>query len=199
MNMRKESNNSMKSSKISNGVRKLKLPLENKDIRNLKVGESLLISGKLYTMRDAVHVILTDLIKKKKKLPLSLKGIAIYYAGPTPSPRGKVIGSCGPTTSARMDEFTPSLLRKGVKVMMGKGRRSSVVKDAIKRYRAVYLLAPSGCGALLSKKIKAKKLIAYKNLGPEAIYELEVKDFPVLVGIDSKGKDIFKEKSQDFG
>ena len=131
------------------------------------------------------------MLKNRRRTPISLKGIAIYYTGPTPSPSSRVIGSCGPTTSARMDMFTPMLLKAGVKVMIGKGRRSKKVKDAIKKYKAVYFLAPAGCGALLSKKIMKKKVIAYKNLGSEAIYQLEVKDFPVIVGIDSKGKDIF--------
>ena len=172
--------------------KRLKLPLGDKDIHNLKGGESLLLSGKLYTARDAVHKILVNLIKNKKKLPIPIKGVTIYYTGPAPHPPRKVIGSCGPTTSARMDVFTPALLRAGVRAMIGKGRRSKAVKEAIKKYKAVYFLAPAGCGALLSRKITKRKLVAYKNLGPEAIYELKVKDFPVIVGIDSKGKDVFK-------
>ena len=173
-------------------MKRLNLPLRDKDIRRLKAGQSLLLSGRLYTARDAVHKILANLLKNRKKPPISLKGITIYYTGPAPAPPRRVIGSCGPTTSARMDVFTPPLLRAGVKAMIGKGRRSKTVKEAIKKYRAVYLLAPAGCGALLSGRIAQKKLIAYKNLGPEAIYELKVKDFPVIVGIDSKGKDVFK-------
>jgi fumarate hydratase subunit beta len=173
-------------------MKKLNLPLRGLDISGLKAGQRLLLSGKIYTARDAAHQILVDLLKKKRRLPISLKGIAIYYAGPTPAPPKKIIGSCGPTTSARMDVFTPALLKAGVKIMIGKGRRQRVVKEAIKKYKAVYLLAPAGCGALLSKRIQGKRLIAYKELGPEAIYELEVKDFPVIVGIDSRGKDIFK-------
>lgn len=174
-------------------MKKINLPLKEKEISKLKAGQSLLLSGKVYTARDAVHKILVDLLKNKRKLPISIKGIAIYYAGPTPAPSHRVIGSCGPTTSARMDEFTPMLLKAGVKVMIGKGRRSKEVKDAMKKYRAVYFLAPAGCGALLSKKIIRKRIVAYKRLGPEAIYELEVKDFPVIVGVDSRGKDIFEE------
>lgn len=173
-------------------MRRLNLPLTDKEMRSLKAGQSLLLSGKVYTARDAVHKILADLLKSRRRTPISLRGIAIYYAGPTPAPPNRVIGSCGPTTSARMDMFTPILLRSGVKAMIGKGRRSKKVKDAIKRYKAVYFLAPAGCGALLSKRITKKRAAAYKNLGPEAIYELEVKDFPVLVGIDPRGKDIFK-------
>ena len=172
-------------------MRKLNLPLSDKEIQSLKMGQSLLLSGRVYTARDAVHKILTGLLKNKKRPPIQLKGAALYYAGPAPASPQRVIGSCGPTTSARMDGFTPILLKAGAKTMIGKGRRSEKVKEAIKKYKAVYLLAPAGCGALLSKKITKKKLIAYKKLGPEAIYELELKDFPVIVGIDSKGKDIF--------
>ncbi|MBL7072050.1 MAG: fumarate hydratase C-terminal domain-containing protein [Candidatus Omnitrophica bacterium] len=175
-------------------MNKLTLPLKKEEIRALKAGQSVLLSGIVYTARDAAHKILAELIKNRKKPPVSLKNITIYYAGPAPSPRNQVIGSCGPTTSARMDIFTPALLRSGVKAMIGKGRRSKEVKDSIIKYKAVYFLAPAGCGALLSKKITKKKMVAYKNLGPEAIYELEVKDFPVIVGIDSKGGDIFKKR-----
>ncbi len=176
-------------------MKKINLPLKDKDIQSLKAGESLLLSGRLYTARDAVHKILTNLLKDKKKPPMPLKGITIYYAGPAPAAPGRVIGSCGPTTSARMDVYTPALLKRGVKAMIGKGRRGKAVKEAIKKYKAVYFLAPAGCGALLSEKITKKKLIAYEKLGPEAIYELEVKDFPVIVGIDSKGRDVFEKKS----
>jgi len=176
-------------------MKSLKLPLKDSDIRSLKAGESLLLSGKIYTARDAVHKILVGLIKNKRRLLISLRGITIYYCGPTPAPPGRVIGSCGPTTSARMDAFTPILLKTGVKAMIGKGRRSKYVKEAIKKYRAVYFLAPAGCGALLSRRVKKKRLVAYEDLGPEAIYELEVENFPVIVGIDSKGKDIFEKSS----
>jgi fumarate hydratase subunit beta len=172
-------------------MKKLSLPLTDKDIKTLEAGENLLLSGKIYTARDAVHKMLAGLLKDKKRLPIPLKGITIYYAGPTPAPPNKIIGSCGPTTSARMDEFTPMLLKAGVKAMIGKGRRSKEVKRAIKKYKAVYFLAPAGCGALLSKRIIGKKIVAYKKLGPEAIYELEIDNFPAVVGIDCKGADIF--------
>jgi len=172
-------------------MKKLSLPLREDEIRTLKAGQSLLLSGRVYTARDAAHKILAALIRKKRGLPIPLRGAAIYYTGPAPAPRGRVIGSCGPTTSARMDVFTPMLIRKGVKAMIGKGRRSKDVREAIKKYKAVYFLAPAGCGAFLSKKITKKRVAAYKKLGPEAIYELEVKCFPVVVGIDCKGRDIF--------
>ena len=146
-------------------MKKLNLPLKDKEIRGLKAGENLLLTGTLYTARDAVHKILADLLQKKKKIPISLKGMAIYYAGPAPAPPGKAIGSCGPTTSARMDKFTPLLLRAGVKLMIGKGGRSKTVKEAIKRHKAAYLLAPAGCGALLSKRITKRKRLAIETKG----------------------------------
>ena len=173
-------------------MKNLNLPLTDKEIKNLKAGQNLLLSGKVYTARDAAHKILVGLIENKKKPPVSIRGIVIYYAGPAPAPPRKIIGSCGPTTSRRMDTFTPILLKAGMKGMIGKGRRGKKVKEAIKKYKAVYFLAPAGCGALLSKKIIRKKLRAYGKLGPEAIYELKIKDFPVIVGIDSKGRDVFK-------
>ena len=175
-------------------MKRVSLPITDKDIDRLKAGDRLLLTGTLYTARDAVHKMLAGALKKRKRLPVSLKGITVYYTGPTPTPRGKVIGSCGPTTSSRMDAFTPAMLKAGVKAMIGKGRRNAEVKRAIKKYKAVYFLAPAGCGALLSEKIKGKKIVAFKELGPEAIYELQIKDFPVVVGIDSRGKDIFGKR-----
>jgi len=173
-------------------MKRINLPLKDKDIRRLKAGEDLLLTGTIYTARDAVHEILASLLKNNKKLPISLKGITIYYAGPAPALPGEVIGPCGPTTSSRMDMFTPILLKAGMKGMIGKGRRDKSVKGAIKKHKAVYFLAPAGCGALLSKKVVKKKTVAYAELGPEAVYKLEIKDFPVIVGIDSKGRDVFK-------
>lgn len=173
-------------------MKRLNLPLRTNEIKALRRGENCLLSGRVYTVRDAVHKILADLLEKRKRLPIPLKGAAIYYAGPAPSPSNKIIGSCGPTTSSRMDKFTPALLKAGMKVMIGKGRRNKQVKEAMKKYGAVYFLAPAGCGALLSRRIIEKHTVAYKDLGPEAIYELIIKDFPVIVGIDSRGRDVFK-------
>jgi fumarate hydratase subunit beta len=163
------------------------------NIRKLKSGEEIVFSGFIYTARDQAHKKLIELIKKKKKLPFDLKNQIIYYCGPTATPKGKVIGSCGPTTSSRMDEFVEPLLKKGLLGMIGKGRRSRKVREAIKKHKAVYLVAPAGCGALLTKKVIAKKLICFKDLGPEAIYGLEVKDFPLIVAIDSKGRNIYPD------
>jgi fumarate hydratase subunit beta len=158
---------------------------------SLKPGEEILYSGVLFTARDQAHKRLVEAIKAKKKLPFDLRGAVIYYCGPTKTPKGKVIGSIGPTTSSRMDEFTPLLLKAGLKGMIGKGARSNEVKAAIKKYKAVYFLAFAGCGALLSRYVKRATAVAYKDLGPEAILKLEIKDLPLIVGVDSKGRSIY--------
>lgn len=165
--------------------------LKHKTLREFKAKDDILFTGCIYTARDQAHKRLVQTLRKGKKLPIDLRGKIIYYCGPTKTPKGKVIGSCGPTTSARMDEFTPELLKRGLKAMIGKGKRSKEVIDAIKKYKAVYFLAPAGCGALLAKKVKKAKVVAYADLGPEAIRELEVKDFPLIVGIDSKGRGLY--------
>jgi fumarate hydratase subunit beta len=161
----------------------------------LKVGDKIFFSGTIYTARDQAHKKLTEAIKQGKKLPIDLKDAIIYYCGPTKTPKGKVVGACGPTTSSRMDEFTPILLKAGLKGMIGKGARSQEVIRAIKKYKAVYFLTYAGCGALLSEYVKKAGAIAYKDLGPEAIYQLEVKDFPLIVGIDAQGNDIYERAS----
>lgn len=175
-------------------MRKINTPLKDEDIELLKAGESVLLSGKVYTARDQAHKRIVELIKKRKKIPFNLCGQIIYYCGPTKTPKGKVIGSCGPTTSSRMDELSLSLISAGLKGMIGKGKRSDKVKQCIKKHKAVYFLTFAGCGAYLNKFVKKMRLVAFKDLGPEAIYELEVKDFPLIVGIDSKGRDIYKNK-----
>ena len=150
-----------------------------------------MLSGVIYTARDQAHKRLTEVLKKGRSIPFDIKGQVIYYCGPTPARRGSAIGSCGPTTSSRMDTFTPRLLKAGLRGMIGKGRRSRQVSEAIKKYKGVYLLAFAGCGALISGYVKTKKVIAYKKLGPEAVYRLEVRDLPLIVGIDSKGGNIY--------
>lgn len=170
----------------------LKTPLTRKAVKNLKAGDEVLLSGTIFTARDAAHRRLCDLIRSGRRVPLDLKDAVIYYAGPTPAASGKVIGSCGPTTSSRMDIFTPQFLRLGVIGMIGKGDRSRDIVRAIKRYGCVYFLATGGIGALLSTKVKSAKVILFKDLGPEAVYKLEVKDFPLMVGIDSKGRNIYE-------
>jgi fumarate hydratase subunit beta len=164
---------------------KLTTPVNEKDIKQLKAGDRVLISGTIYTARDAAHK------KFGNKPPFNLKGAIVYYASPTPTPPGKIIGSIGPTTSSRMDAFAPALLKKGLKIMIGKGRRNKEVIAAIKKYKAAYLVVPGGVAALLSKHVKKAKVIAFPELGAEAVHELEVEDFPAIVAIDSRGGDLF--------
>lgn len=162
-----------------------------KDFKKLKAGDEILFSGTIYTARDQAHKRLVEAIKSGRKLPIDLKSAIIYYCGPTKTPKAKVIGSCGPTTSSRMDSFTPDLLAVGLKSIIGKGNRSKEVVEAIKKHKAVYFLAYAGLGALISKHVKSSKLIAYPDLGPEAIYKLEVEDLPLIVGIDSFGRSVY--------
>lgn len=173
-------------------MKKITTPLTKSVRTKLRCGEEVLISGTVYTARDAAHKKLAHLILEKKKLPFNVKDAVIYYTGPTPKREDGFLGSCGPTTSARMDSFTPFLLRKGLGAMIGKGRRTVRVKDLIKKHKAVYFLAVGGAGAYLAKKIKSSEVVAFKDLGPEAVYKLEVRNFPLVVGIDAKGKDIYR-------
>lgn len=172
----------------------IKTPLESSDLAKLRPGQEVLISGKIYTARDQAHRQLTELIKQGKKLPLPLAGQLIYYCGPTPAAKGKKIGAAGPTTSARMDCFTPLLLSRGVKATLGKGRRSPEVVAAQKKYGAVYLAAVGGTAAYLSRFVKSSRPVAFHELGPEAIYEFEVKKFPALVINDLKGRDFYSRR-----
>jgi fumarate hydratase subunit beta len=170
---------------------KITTPLNQKQILNLKAGDEVLLTGVIYTARDQAHKRMCDLLAKGRKLPFDLKGQVIYYCGPTQTPLGKIIGSCGPTTSRRMDEFTLPLLKNGLAAMIGKGNRSREVLQAIKKYRGIYFITYAGCGALLSKYIHKAEVIGFSDLGPEAIRRLEVKDFPLIVAIDCKGDNIF--------
>ncbi len=173
-------------------------PLTDEVIKSLKTGDKVLISGVIYTARDVAHKRLVSAIKDKEKLPFNLKGQIIYYTGPTPEPPGKVIGSAGPTTSFRMDAFSPILIKKGLKGMIGKGPRGKEVIDAIKKYKAVYFAAVGGAAALLSKSIKKSEIIAYEDLGTEAIRRLEVEDFPVIVVNDIYGNDLYIEDTKRY-
>ena len=174
---------------------KIKGLLKKGAIRTLKAGQEVFLTGVVYTARDQAHKRLVQAIKRGKRLPFELKDAVIYYCGPTKTPKGKVIGSCGPTTSSRMDEFTPLLLKEGLKGMIGKGSRSIEVKNAIKKNKGVYFVTYAGCAALLSKYVKEAQAIAYIDLGPEAICKLEVKDFPLIVAIDCLGNNIYREAS----
>lgn len=158
----------------------------------LHAGNRILLSGKVYTARDAAHKRITEMIKAEQPLPFSLEGSCIYYAGPTPAPEGLPIGSCGPTTSCRMDSYSPALLDLGVCGMIGKGPRDQNVVDSIIKNKAVYLCAIGGAGALAAKCVTSAKEIAFADLGCESIKELELNDFPLIVAIDSRGNSIFK-------
>ena len=171
---------------------KLELPIRDIDIERLKVGDEVLLSGRILVGRDQAHMRLCDLIDKGEKLPVALKGEIIYYMGPAPTPQGKVIGACGPTTSSRMDAFAPKLMDIGLKGMIGKGPRYGDVEESIVKNEAIYFYSFGGCGAMYSQRVKSNKILAFEDLGPEAIYELEVEDFPVIVAIDSKGNNIYK-------
>lgn len=172
---------------------KIETPLTDEIVEKLKVGDMVLINGYVYTARDAAHKRLVELIKNVTPLPILLTGQIIYYVGPTPAPPGKVIGSAGPTTSSRMDPYTPLLLSLGLKGMIGKGKRSEEVKEAIKKYKAVYFLATGGAGALLSRYIVSVEEIAFPELGTESIKKLFLKNFPTIVATDCYGGDIFKK------
>lgn len=159
-------------------------------LRNLKAGDEILYTGILFTARDQAHKKIVESLKRNKKPPFGLKGAFIYYCGPTPSRWKNRVGSAGPTTSSRMDKFTPRLLKEGVAAVIGKGDRSNEVAGAIKKHKAVYFLTIAGAGAYLAKRIKKAEVAAYKELGPEAVYRFYVEDFPLIVGIDSKGRKI---------
>ncbi len=173
------------------------LPLTEDNINDLKAGDYVYLSGIIYTARDAAHKRMDEALNKKEALPIDVNKNTIYYMGPSPAREGRPIGSAGPTTASRMDKYAPRLLDLGLKGMIGKGRRSEAVVDAIIRNNAVYFAAVGGAGALLSKAIISSKVVAFDDLGTEAIRELEVKDFPVIVVIDKEGNnlyDIAKEK-----
>lgn len=177
----------------------LTTPITDDDLANLKIGDQVLMSGVIYTGRDAAHKRLVDLIDQGKELPIDLKGQVIYYVGPAPAKPGQVIGSAGPTTSYRMDAYAPILIaQKGLKGMIGKGLRNQDVKDAIKAHKAVYLGATGGAGALLAKCIKSSEIIAYSELGPEAIRKLTVQDLPLTVINDIYGGDLYEEGVKEY-
>ncbi|OGP88521.1 MAG: fumarate hydratase [Deltaproteobacteria bacterium RBG_16_48_10] len=177
---------------------RLKTPLTDEDVEKLKSGDRVLINGIIYTGRDAAHKRLFDLLKAGKDLPFNIKGQIIYYVGPAPAKPGQSLGSAGPTTSYRMDAYSPALIERGLKGMIGKGMRSEGVKEAMKKHRAVYFAATGGAGALLAKRVKKAEIVAYEDLGPEAIRRLEVEDLPVIVVNDVRGKDLYIEGEKKF-
>jgi fumarate hydratase subunit beta len=178
--------------------RTITTPLTDELVQSLHAGDRLLISGIIYTGRDAAHKRLIALVDKGEPLPIDIRGQIIYFVGPTPAKPGEVIGSAGPTTSGRMDAYSPKLLDLGLKGMIGKGSRNDAVKEALRRNKAVYLGATGGAGALLSQRIVASRVVAYEDLGPEAIRELEVKDFPVVVINDMYGGDLYVEGREKY-
>jgi fumarate hydratase subunit beta len=180
------------------GPIRLKTPLNDQDVEKLKIGDRVLISGIIYTGRDAAHKRLFDLLKEGKDLPFDIQGQVIYYVGPTPAKPGQAFGSAGPTTSYRMDAYSPTLMARGLKGMIGKGMRSDTVKEGMKKYKAVYFAAIGGAGALLAKRVKKAEVVAYEDLGPEAIRKLEVEDLPVIVVNDVRGNDLYIEGEKKY-
>ncbi|ETP70762.1 Fe-S-containing hydro-lyase [Planococcus glaciei] len=178
--------------------KKITLPLTDADLDSLKAGDRVLLSGTVYTARDAAHKRMVDQEKEGIPFPIDVAGQVIYYTGPTPAKPGEVIGSAGPTTSGRMDLYTPRLLEKGLKGMIGKGYRNEEVKAAIKKHRAVYFGAVGGAAALIARSIKAVEVIAYEDLGTEAIRKLKIENFPVFVINDVHGGDIYEEGIAQF-
>ncbi len=172
--------------------RRIELPITRESVRNIKSGESLLLSGVIYTARDAAHKRLVELVEKGEELPFDIKNSTIYYVGPTPAKPGQAIGSAGPTTSYRMDAYSPTLIREGETGMIGKGKRSPEVIAAMKEYGAVYFAAIGGAGALLSNCIKSAEIVAYEDLGAEAVRRLVVEDLPVVCVIDCEGNNLYE-------
>jgi len=176
----------------------LTTPLGDDDVKLLKAGDTVKLTGTIYTARDAAHKRLVDLLDEGKELPIPLEGQIIYYVGPSPTPPGKPIGSAGPTTSYRMDPYTPALLNKGLKGMIGKGSRSDAVVDAMKKNTAVYFAATGGAAALISRSITSAEIVAYEDLGAEAIRKLTVEDFPVIVAQDCGGGNVYEEGQKKY-
>jgi fumarate hydratase subunit beta len=173
-------------------------PLTDADVERLLIGDRVLISGAIYTGRDAAHKRLTDLIQAGESLPFDIKGQIIYYVGPSPAKPGRPVGAAGPTTSYRMDAYAPELIRLGLKGMIGKGARNQQVKDAMAEFKAAYFAAIGGAGALMAQAIKKAEIVAYEDLGPEAIRRLEVEEFPVIVVNDVRGNDLYEEGVKQY-
>jgi fumarate hydratase subunit beta len=177
---------------------KLKTPLKDEDVCRLKAGDAVSLSGVIYTGRDAAHKRITQAMAEGKETPFPLEGAVIFYVGPSPAPPGKVIGAAGPTTSYRMDPFAPTLIKNGLKAMIGKGKRNQDVKDAMQQHKAVYLAAIGGAGALVAKAIKEAEVIAYPDLGPEAVRRLVVEDMPLICVNDVNGGDLYRQGREAY-
>lgn len=179
-------------------VIELTTPLSLEDVIALRSGDRVTLSGIVYTARDAAHRRFQDIIEKGGKLPIPLEGQVIYYVGPSPAPPGRVIGAAGPTTSYRMDPYTPKLLELGLKAMIGKGKRSRETIDAMVKYKGVYMAAVGGAGALMARAIKDARVVAYEDLGPEAVRELKVEGFPAIVVNDTLGDDLYEDGQKRY-
>ena len=179
-------------------VKKINLPITDEDIKNLKAGDSVLLTGSIITGRDAAHKRLYELIEKGDELPVDIKGELIYYVGPAPAKPGYAVGPAGPTSSYRMDKYAPALLDLGLKGMIGKGARSQAVIDSIVKNNCVYFAAIGGAAALIAKSIKSEEVRCYEDLGPEAIRRYTVEDFPCIVAIDSEGNNVYKKKKKKY-
>jgi fumarate hydratase subunit beta len=182
----------------ADGIKEVATPLSDADIESLEAGDRVRISGVIYTARDAAHGRLFPLIEKGEALPIDVKGAIIYYTGPSPARPGDIVGSVGPTTASRMDKFTPALLKLGLKGTIGKGYRGQPVKDALKQYKAVYFGSIGGAGAVLSQFVKKLEVVAYEDLGTEAIRRLEVEGFPAIVLNDCHGGDLYQDGQKQF-
>jgi fumarate hydratase subunit beta len=180
------------------GIKDIATPLSDADVESLKAGDRVRLTGVIYTARDAAHGRLLPLIEKGEKLPIDVKGAIIYYTGPTPAQPGDVSGAIGPTTASRMDKFTPALLKLGLKGTMGKGYRGQPVKDALREFKGVYFGAIGGAGAVLSHHVKKLEIVAYEDLGTEAIRRLEVESFPAIVINDCHGGDLYSEGQKQY-
>ncbi|WP_432629781.1 Fe-S-containing hydro-lyase [Brotaphodocola sp.] len=178
--------------------RTIQVPISKEDAKSLHAGDYVLLNGTIYTARDAAHKRMYEALAEGKELPLDWKGNVVYYMGPSPAREGRPIGSAGPTTASRMDKYTPQLLDLGLGAMIGKGKRSQAVIDAVVRNGSVYFAAVGGAGALLSQRIKSSEVIAYDDLGTEAIRKLEVRDFPVIVVIDSEGNNLYETAIKQY-
>ncbi|MDR7545431.1 MAG: Fe-S-containing hydro-lyase [Armatimonadota bacterium] len=178
--------------------KRLRTPLTDADVEGLHAGDPVTITGVIYGARDAAHKRLVEAIDRGEALPVELQGQIIYYVGPTPAKPGQVIGAAGPTTSIRMDPYTPALLARGLKGMIGKGFRSGAVRAALQQHKAVYLAATGGAGALLARRIRKAEVVAYEDLGPEALFRFEVEDFPAIVVNDAFGGDLYATGKEMF-
>lgn len=178
--------------------RKINVPISKEDAKSLKAGDYVYLTGTIYSARDAAHKRMSEALERGEQLPFDIKGNVIYYMGPSPAREGRPIGSAGPTTAGRMDPYTPTLLDLGMGGMIGKGKRTKEVVDAVVRNDAVYFAAVGGAGALLSQRIKSSEVIAYDDLGPEAIRKLEIENLPVVVVIDSEGNDLYKTAIEKY-